>query len=78
MGDMGNMEPAPALGEEAITWNTHVKLREFFGFSTAPELFDMWLRWFYENCSYEQRRTLRKTELYLLNPEDFPTLPQLT
>lgn len=63
------------VAEHHINWNTHGKLREFFGYSPEPELFGRWLELFYE-LAPEERTTLRQRELYLVNPSDFPTLNQ--
>lgn len=69
----GDLEPQQTFEETDITWNTHHKIRELFGYPHDPELFGEWLDWFYEKLTYSQQRTLRNTDLSTLDISTFPS-----
>jgi hypothetical protein len=71
-GESQEHEAPPAFEEKDLNWNTHRKIKEAFGFPDDDELFAVWLDWFYQRLSADQRRTLRKAELSHLNLDEFP------
>lgn len=60
-----------SFDERHITWNTHVKIREFFDYPQDSEFFGQWLGFFY-SLSDEHKIALRKYDLSTLSREDFP------
>jgi len=74
LGDQ-NHEAPPALEEKDISWNTHHKIKEAFGFPQDDERFAVWLDWFYQRLSHAQRLTLRHTDLSSINRDDYPSPP---
>lgn len=71
-GEHQDHEAPPTIEEKDLTWNTHTKIRDFFGFPQDPEFFATWLDFFYERLNQEQRRLLRNTDLTTLSLAAFP------
>lgn len=76
-GESQEHEAPPAFEEKDLTWNTHTKIRQFFGFPEDPELFGTWLDWFYNALNQDQRRILRNASLPHLSSGDFPRPPSI-